>query len=41
MHIEPESPRFAFEATAVGAQAIVPARRNWFVLLFLCVWPVG
>jgi len=41
MLIEPESPRFVLETTASGLRAAVPARRNWFVLLFMCAWLVG
>lgn len=41
MHIEPQAPRFTVEHTAHGLQAVVPARRNWFVLLFMCAWLVG
>jgi hypothetical protein len=41
MHVEPQSPRFTVECTTEGLRAVVPARRNWFVLLFLCTWLVG
>ncbi|MCW5649007.1 MAG: hypothetical protein KIS62_04615 [Ramlibacter sp.] len=41
MYIEPQSPRFTLETTEDGLRAIVPARRNLFVLLFMCVWLVG
>jgi hypothetical protein len=41
MHIEPESPRFSIESTPNGLRAVIPARRNVFVLLFLCVWLGG
>ncbi len=41
MHVEPQSPRFALESTPAGLRAIVPARRNIFVLLFMCVWLGG
>jgi hypothetical protein len=41
MHIEPQSARFSVEPVPGGIKATVPARRNWFVLLFLCAWSVG
>ena len=41
MHIEPQSPRYILETTSEGQRAVVPARRNWFVILFLCAWLVG
>jgi hypothetical protein len=41
MLVEPESPRFTLENTPNGLQAIVPARKNVFVLLFMCVWLCG
>lgn len=41
MHVEPESPRFVLEQTPAGLHAVVPARRNVFVLLFMCVWLGG
>jgi hypothetical protein len=41
MHVEPESPRFSIEPTADGLRAVIPARRNVFVLLFMCVWLGG
>jgi len=41
MHIEPQSPRYTLETTSEGQRAVVPARRNWFVILFLCAWLVG
>ncbi len=41
MHVEPQSPRFTVESTSEGLCAVLPARRNWFVVLFLCAWLVG
>lgn len=41
MHVEPESPRYSLETTADGLKAVIPARRNWLVILFLCAWLVG
>jgi len=41
MHVEPQSPRFTLETTADGHRAVIPARHNWFVVLFLCAWLVG
>ena len=41
MHIEPESARYTIEATPDGLRAFIPARRNWFVLLFLMAWLGG
>lgn len=41
MHVEPQAPRFHVEATADGLRAVIPARRNWFVVLFLTAWLGG
>lgn len=41
MHVEPQAPRFTLETTVDGQRVVVPARRNWSVLLFLCAWLVG
>lgn len=41
MHVEPQLPRFTVEPTPEGLRAVVPARKNWFVILFLCAWLVG
>ena len=41
MRIEPQSARFSVEPVPGGIKATVPARRNWFVLLFLSAWSVG
>jgi len=41
MNIEPTSARYQFEPTALGARAIIPSRKNWFILLFLCAWLGG
>jgi hypothetical protein len=41
MHIEPQAPRFTIESTPDGLRAVVPARRNWLVVVFLCAWLVG
>lgn len=41
MHVEPALPRYQIEHTASGIRVAVPARRSWFVILFLCVWFAG
>ena len=39
--IEPSSARYSIQDTFNGTRASVPARKNWFVVLFLCVWLGG
>lgn len=41
MIIEPQAARFSSEVTPDGYRVVIPARRNWFVLLFLCAWLGG
>jgi hypothetical protein len=41
MIIEPQAARFSLDPTPTGARASLPARRNWFVVLFLCAWLGG
>ncbi|SRR5258706_2356347 len=41
MRIEPTKPRYTIQQTAAGVTVAAPARRNWFVLLFLTVWLGG
>jgi hypothetical protein len=41
MHIEPQSARFQIDNTRDGLRAIIPARRNWFIMLFLLAWLGG
>lgn len=41
MYVEPQVARFTFESRQGVSEAVVPARRNWFVLLFLSAWMVG
>ena len=41
MRVEPLAPRFQYEVTPDGARATIPARRNWFFLLFMSLWLVG
>jgi hypothetical protein len=41
MHIEPQSARFQVETTTDGLRIAIPARRNWFVILFLLAWLGG
>lgn len=41
MHIEPALPRFQLSYTGDGTRVLIPARRNWFILLFLCAWMGG
>ena len=41
MHVEPQAARFHVEVTPDGLRAVIPARRNWFVMLFLIAWLGG
>ena len=41
MLVEPQSARFSVEYLAEGLRAVIPARRNWFVMLFLGFWLCG
>jgi hypothetical protein len=36
-----QSPRYTLDRTADGIRAIIPAAKNWFLLLFLSVWLCG
>lgn len=41
MIIEPQTARFQIVTTSDGLRAIIPARRNLFIMLFLFVWLGG
>jgi hypothetical protein len=41
MFISPSSPRCVVRQLPTGLSASIPAWRNWFVVLFLCVWLSG
>jgi len=41
LQIEPLLPRFSVDAGPDGLRAVIPARRNWFVMLFLVAWLGG
>jgi hypothetical protein len=41
MRIEPSKPRFTIQQIATGITVSAPARRNWFILLFLIAWLGG
>ena len=41
MNVKPEVARFSLEHTVAGVRVNVPARKNIFVLLFVCVWLAG
>jgi hypothetical protein len=41
MIVQPQSARYTVEAAEQGLRASIPARRNWFILLFLMVWLGG
>ncbi len=41
MNITPPAPRFTTETLPGGIRACIPARKNWFVIPFLCVWLTG
>lgn len=40
-HVPLQPPRFAVHAMSGGIRVSIPARRNWFTVLFSCVWLVG
>ena len=39
--VEPQVARFQIETTVEALSATIPARKNWFALLFMCVWMGG
>jgi hypothetical protein len=41
MQVEPQAARFRSEVTPDGYRVVIPARRNWFIVLFLCAWLGG
>jgi hypothetical protein len=41
MQVEPLAPRFRMQPGPDGLSAVIPARRNWFVLFFLVAWLCG
>lgn len=41
MRVEPSKPRFTIQQIASGITVSAPARRNWFILLFLIAWLGG
>jgi hypothetical protein len=41
VRIEPSSARYSFQESFNGVRASVPARRNWFTVLFLLAWLGG
>ena len=41
MQVELASPRYTLEQMTGGIRTLIPTRRNWFVILFLCVWLCG
>ena len=41
MVVEAKSARYTVESSPDGLRASIPARRNWFVILFLCAWLGG
>jgi hypothetical protein len=41
MHIEPQTARFEIDNTRDGLRAVIPATRNWFIMLFLLAWLGG
>ena len=41
MQVEPQAARFHVEVTPDGLRVVIPARRNWFVVLFLIAWLGG
>jgi hypothetical protein len=41
MDVPLQGPRYTLEHTADGIRAIVPSRKNWFVIVFLSLWMCG
>ena len=41
MNLEPALPRYRLNHDMGGPRVAIPARRNWFVMVFYCVWLVG
>jgi hypothetical protein len=41
MDMVPQAARFRSEVTPLGYRVVIPVRRNWFILLFLCAWLAG
>lgn len=41
MYVPIESSRYTVESSVEGLRAVIPARRNWFILLFLIAWLGG
>ena len=41
VRIEPSAARYSIQESFNGVRASIPARRNWFVVLFLCAWLGG
>ncbi len=41
MHIEPALPRFSLERLPGALKIAIPARRNWFIILFFSAWMIG
>jgi hypothetical protein len=41
MDVPLKGPRYTLEHTADGIRAIVPSRKNWFVIVFLSIWLCG
>lgn len=41
MHTEPETPRYTVDFTPQGLRAVIPARRSWVGILFMCAWLGG
>lgn len=41
MVIEPQAARYTSELTPEGYRVVIPVKRNWLVLLFICVWLSG
>jgi hypothetical protein len=41
MQVELQAPRFRSEVTLQGLRVVIPARRNWLIILFLLAWLGG
>ena len=41
MTVVPPGPRFKVETTLDGTRVVIPARRNWFLVLFIGFWLCG
>ncbi len=41
MDVKLQAPRYILEPSADGVRVVIPTRRNWVAIVFLCAWLVG